>query len=60
MDGKNWVLYLTLNTVRLRGKDITLAPLAPQFWGEMTLVFGFLPSELGGLMQGSKDLTEQY
>jgi hypothetical protein len=24
-----------------------LAPLTPQFWGEMTQVFGFLPPELG-------------
>jgi hypothetical protein len=37
-----------LNTVRIRDKNIALAPLAPQFWGEMTLVFGFLPPELGG------------
>jgi hypothetical protein len=36
------------NTVRIRSKDIALAPLTSQFWGEMTLVFGFLPPELGG------------
>jgi hypothetical protein len=24
------------------------APLAPQFWGELTLFFGLLPPELGG------------
>jgi hypothetical protein len=40
-------------TERLRGDlksfvNITLAPLTPQFWGETTLVFGFLPPELGG------------
>jgi hypothetical protein len=40
--------YRSPNTVRLKGKDITLAPLTPQFWGEMTLVFGFLPPKLGG------------
>jgi hypothetical protein len=34
------------NTVWIRSKGIALAPLVPQFWGEMTLVFGFSP-ELG-------------
>jgi hypothetical protein len=29
-------------------KVIALAPLTPQFWGEMTKDFGFLPPELGG------------
>ncbi len=53
----------TTNTAQIRGKDIALAPLTPQFWGEMTLVFSFLPPELGGgggANAGSIDLTEQY
>jgi hypothetical protein len=29
-------------------KVIALAPLTPQFWGEMTKDFEFLPPELGG------------
>jgi hypothetical protein len=36
-------------------EGVTLAPLVPQFWGEITGDFGFLPPNLGGLgglMQG--------
>jgi putative ABC transport system ATP-binding protein len=31
------------NTVRIRYSDLALAPLTPQFWGEMTRDFGFPP-----------------
>jgi hypothetical protein len=43
-------------------KVIALAPLTPQFWGEMTKDFGFLPPELGGWGGQCKvyGLSEQY
>jgi hypothetical protein len=29
-------------------KRVVLAPLAPQFWGELDYILGFLPPNLGG------------
>jgi hypothetical protein len=41
-------MRIDLRTCLKNFLDLTLAPLAPQNWGEMVRVFGFLPPELGG------------
>jgi hypothetical protein len=49
-----WHIYFRDDELK-NDPDIALAPLTPQFWGEMTLVFGYLPPELGGRGGECKD-----